>query len=178
MATATERRLDKIERQLTPQQAVLLWMEEAHQYPTLRAYMDALKDAPDTKYPMMWLPERVARAVRSAMKGEKREVITRAERQAVREVAFLFSLQLQLNTRLWADWRAMSLHLAYGACRLRALFPEDDPVEPHLSEVQAHLMGMVSEFLEWQVAVGRIALRYYAGAGVLFPVPRRAAAKI
>jgi hypothetical protein len=169
VSRATDRRLDQLAGQLTPQQAVLLWMAEAHPYQTLSAYVDSLKDAPDTKYPMMWLPERVTQAVRSAMKGEKPEVIRRAERWAVREVAFLFSLQLQVNTRLWGEWRAMSLHLAYGACRLRALFREDNPVEPHLSEVRAHLEQMVVEFLEWEVAVGKIAVRYYAGANLLFP---------
>jgi hypothetical protein len=144
-------------------------MGDAHQYPTLVAYMDALKDAPVTKYPMMHLPQQVAQAVRSAMKGEKPEAARRAERTAVREVAFLFYLQLQENTRLWGDWRAMCLHLAYVVCKLCGLFQEDEPREADLSEARAHVEAMIGEFLQWDLAIGKVAGRYYAGASLLLP---------
>jgi hypothetical protein len=170
MSRAGDRRLEKIAQALSPQEAVLLWMAEARQYPTVAAYMDSLKDAPDTKYPMMRLPDQVAQAVRTARKGEKSEVITRAERKAVREVAFLFYLQLQLNTRLWADWRALCLHLAYVASELRHLCADDDePSEAELGRVRQHAIDAVLEFLQWDIAIGKIAARYYGGASPLFP---------
>jgi hypothetical protein len=169
MSGASDRRLDKIQGQLTPQQAVLLWMQEAHQYPTISAYMDSLKDAPDTKYPMMCLPDRVAQMVRAARKGEKPEVIKRAERQAVREAAFLFYLQLQVNTRLWADWRAMCLHLAYVASELGHRCADDDAPEGELGRVRQHALDTVLEFLQWDIAIHKIAGRYYGGASPLFP---------
>jgi hypothetical protein len=170
MSSTTDKRLDKIAGQLTPQQAVLLWMQEAHQYPTVAAYMDALKDAPVTKYPMMRLPDQVTQAVRTARKGEKPEVITRAVRQAMREVAFLFSSQLQVNTRLWADWRAMCLHLAYVASDLGHLCADDDePPEAELGRVRQHAIDAVLEFLQWDIAIHKIAGRYYGGASLLFP---------
>jgi hypothetical protein len=165
----TDRRLDKITGQLTPQQAVLLWMQEAHQHQTISGYMDSLQDAPDTKYPMMWLPRQVRQAVHTAMKGEKPDVILRAERKAVREVAFLFYLQLQVNTRLWGDWRAMNLQLAYVASKLGALFQEEEPSEQDLEKAHEHTAKAVLEFLEWDVAVRKIAERYYAGTSPLFP---------
>jgi hypothetical protein len=169
MSGATDRRLDKIAGQLTPRQAILLWMAEAHQYPTLAAYMDSLKDAPDTKYPMMRLPDQVAPAVRSAMKGEKPEVIKRAERKAVREVAFLFYLQLQVNLRLWGDWRAMCLHLAYVASELGHRCADDDPTAADLARVRQHAIDVVLELLQWDIAIRKIAARYYGGASPLFP---------
>jgi hypothetical protein len=167
--TTSKRRLDKVEDSLSPTEAVLRWMSEAHQYPTVPAYMDSLKDAPDTTYPMMWLPERVAQAVRAARKGEKPEVINRAERQAVRDVAFLFYLQLQLNTRLWADWRAMCLQLAYTASELRHLGADDDPRAADLADVRQHAGDTLREFLQWEIAIRKIADRYYAGMSPLFP---------
>jgi hypothetical protein len=169
MTSANDRRLDKIAGQLTPQQAVLLWMQEAHQHPTIPAYMDSLHDAPDTKYPMMWLPDQVAQAVRTAMKGEKPDAIKRAERTAVREVAFLFYLQLQVNTRLWGDWRAMCLQLAYVASELKGLFQEEEPDAEDLEKAREHAAKAMLEFLEWEVAVTKIAERYYAGTSPLFP---------
>jgi hypothetical protein len=167
--TTSKRRLDKVEDSLSPTEAVLRWMGAAHQYRTISAYMDALKDAPDTRYPMMWLPERAAQTVRSARKGERPEVITRAERRAVREVAFLFYLQLQVNTWLWADWRAMCLQLAYVACKLTGLFQEDEPSESDLREARANAEQVISEFLQWAIAIRKIGDRYYAGTSPLFP---------
>jgi hypothetical protein len=167
--TASQRRLAHLEAALSPREAVLLWMSVAHQYPTVPAYMDSLKDAPDTRYPMMWLPEQVAQAVRTAMKGAKPEAITRAARTAVREVAFLFYLQLQLNTRLWGDWRAMCLHLAYVASEMGHCCADDAPTEADLARIRQHAIDTVLEFLQWDLAVGKIAARYYAGMSPLFP---------
>jgi hypothetical protein len=167
--TTGGRRLDKLEGSLSPSEAVLLWMVEAHQYPTVSAYMDSLKDAPDTRYPMMHLPEQVAQAVRTARKGEKPEVIRRAERTAVREVAFLFYLQLQVNTRLWGDWRAMCLHLAYTASELRHRCTDDNPSVADLTDARQRAGDTLSEFLQWEIAIRKIAARYYAGMSPLFP---------
>jgi hypothetical protein len=169
MSSTGYRRLEKIAQALSPQQAVLLWMAEAHQYPTLAAYMDALKDAPITQYPMMHLPDQVEQAVRTARKGAKPEVITRAVRQAVREVAFLFYLQLQVNTRLWGDWRAMCLHLAYVASEMGHCCADDAPTEADLARVRQHAIDVVLEFLQWDIAIGKLADRYYGGASPLFP---------
>jgi hypothetical protein len=169
MGKAEQRRLDQMAQALSPREAVLLWMQEAHQYATVPAYMDALKDAPDTTNPMMWLPDRVARAVRSTMKAEKPEVIKRAERQAVREVAFLFYLQLQVNTRLWADWRALCLHLAYVASELGRRCADDDATEADLAKVREHAIDIVLEFLQWDIAIRKLAARYFTGLSPLFP---------
>jgi hypothetical protein len=167
--TTSKRRLDQLEGALSPTEVVLRWMHEAHQYPTVPAYMDALRDASDTQYPMMHLPQHVEQAVRAAMKGAKPEVITRAVRQAVREVVFLFSLQLQVNTRLWADWRAMCLHLAYVACKLGGLCHEEDPTDADLAEAREHAEQAIGELLQWNIAIKKIADRYYAGGSPLFP---------
>jgi hypothetical protein len=169
MSSTTDRRLDRIAGQLTPQQAVLLWMQEAHEYGTIRAYLDALRDAPDTTYPMTRLPERVVQAVRTRMKGTRPEVVRRAAGTAVRQVAFLFSLQLQVTTQLWGEWRAMSFQLASVGRRLSRPFPEEHPSEQELAESREPARRMLQEYLAWDTAIAMIAARYYAGASPLFP---------
>jgi hypothetical protein len=118
---------------------------------------------------MMYLPRQVEQAVRGAMKGQKPEVVRRAERQAVREVAFLFYLQFEINSRLWGEWRAMCLQLAYVASQLKGLFQEDEPRVEDLAEAREHAERAIREFLEWEVAVRKIAARYYAGTSPHFP---------
>jgi hypothetical protein len=84
-------------------------------------------------------------------------------------VAFLFYLQLQVNTRLWADWRAMCLHLAYVASELGHLCADDDSPEAELGRVRQHALDTVLEFFQWDIAIRKIAARYYGGASPLFP---------
>ena len=43
-------RLDKLEGALTPKQAFLLWMEEAHQHQTIEDYARSIKGGPDSAW--------------------------------------------------------------------------------------------------------------------------------
>ena len=76
-----QRRLARIAVSLTPQQAVLAWLEEARQHPTMADYSASLVGQPDLAFPLHGIPHRVAEAVRSAMKGERPEVIQQTVRQ-------------------------------------------------------------------------------------------------
>jgi hypothetical protein len=97
--------LDKIEVSLTPKQAILLWMEEAHQYDTMEQYARSLKPGPESAWPLAILPEKVATAVEQAMKGRPKQDIARRARQAIRDVLFLFHLHQQLNRRFMEEDR-------------------------------------------------------------------------
>jgi hypothetical protein len=59
MSATGRRRIDKIAGSLTPRQAVLLWLEEAAQSASLREYVLAIKDGPDSAFPMFRLPDQV-----------------------------------------------------------------------------------------------------------------------
>jgi len=50
--SGSEHRLDRVEALLTPRQAVLLWRKEAQSFGTLQAYVDSLRWAPDSAYPL------------------------------------------------------------------------------------------------------------------------------
>src|SRR5687767_2203002 len=125
MASGIDRRLDKVTEGLSPQQAVLLWLNEVHQYGNIVAYLFAMKDAPTEHYPLYRLPQQMKQAVRVAKKAEKPEFIGRAERGAVREVVFLYALVQQCNLRLWNEWRAMCLQLAFVTITLKGLVQDD-----------------------------------------------------
>ena len=45
-------RLDKVETSLTPAQAVLLWMQEAHAFGSMRAYAEWVVEQPAASYPL------------------------------------------------------------------------------------------------------------------------------
>jgi hypothetical protein len=90
--TSSRRRLDKLQVSLTPKQAVLLWMEEAHQYDTIEQYCLSLNPFPKANLPLARLPDQVIKAVEQVMKGQPKEAVARVVRQAVRDVVFLFHL--------------------------------------------------------------------------------------
>ena len=46
MAGSLETRLDRVEQGLTPQQAIVLWLEETHQHGSLLAFVAWLKEQP------------------------------------------------------------------------------------------------------------------------------------
>jgi hypothetical protein len=102
---SSKRRLDKLEVSLTPKQAILLWMEEAHQYDTMEQYARSLKPGPDSSWPLAILPEKVASAVEQAMKGRSKQEIARVARQAIRDVLFLFHLHQRVNQKFMEEDR-------------------------------------------------------------------------
>jgi hypothetical protein len=103
--TSSKRRLDKLEVSLTPKQAILLWMEEAHQYDTMEQYVRSLKPGPDSAWPLAELPDKVSKAVEQAMKGRPRQEVARVARQAIRDVLFLFHLHQQVNQKFMEEDR-------------------------------------------------------------------------
>ncbi len=94
------RRLDKLESNLTPKQAMLHWMAEAHQFGSLEEYAAHMKTQPDNAWPLRRLGDQMRAAVEQAMKGRPREEINRAQRKADLDVVFLFFLHQQANSRL------------------------------------------------------------------------------
>jgi hypothetical protein len=168
VSTTTERRVDTIAASLTPQAAFLVWLAEAHQHPTMSAHATALKDAPDTSFPLYRLPDEVEHAVRGSMKGEKSEVTHRAERRAVKDVVLLYYLHSETNIRLMADWRAICLQVALAASHLGHLFRVDVP-DPKDLALGRQLTGMgLAELLEWDAAVRTLAARYFGGQTPLY----------
>jgi len=120
-----EQRLDRVESSLTPKQAVILWMQEAHQFPSLDDYVKSLAGKPESAFPLWRLPEQVEGAARDAMKGQAKPVVEAAVRGAVRDVVFLFFLHQQLNRKAMEEQRAWILLLVVLAERLHGMIREE-----------------------------------------------------
>ena len=98
MATAAAR-LAAIEAGLTPTQLVVRWLDEAHAYGSLDAYVPSLLDGPDEDFPL-------DRLLREAKATRRRPTSTnrRADPDAplwkvLLETAFRFELVLRIKSR-------------------------------------------------------------------------------
>jgi hypothetical protein len=89
--TSTARLAARIETSLTPRQAVLLWLEEAHQHRSVTAHIRELKTQADDAYPIVRLPRQVREATKQALRDQKRDLVGRKVRVAERDVVFLFT---------------------------------------------------------------------------------------
>ena len=118
------RRLDKLESHLTPRQAVLLWMAEAHQFQTLEEYACHMKTQPDNAWPLHRLGGQMTASVEQALKGKPREEINRAMGRADLDVLFLFFLHRQANSRVAEKDRYFATYSLMLAQQLSALMRE------------------------------------------------------
>ena len=99
--TSSRRRLKSLEGHLTPKQAVLLWMADAHhQFETMEQYLHHLQGGPYSAWPLRRLGNQMTESVGQALKGKAKDVIHRALRMADLDVLFLYYLLIQVNGRL------------------------------------------------------------------------------
>jgi hypothetical protein len=180
--TNNSRRLDKLQLSLTPKQAILFWMEEAHQYDTMDQYVRALKDGPDSSWPMATLPQQVAGAVEQALTGRPRKEISRGVRQAIRDVLFLFHLHQQVNGKLMEEQKAFLYRLRWlraelGRLRYQKLVSQASPPgirtrvprSQDLTRWQEEAELFLEELHGLRLAVMTISKRYFDGHDLLFP---------
>ena len=91
-----KRRVAKLESVLTPKQTFLLWLQDAHGFNDIEAYVRHLKSQPDSAWPIDKLTTQVEEAVKQTLKGRPREEIDKAVRQAYKDVLFLFFLHQRI----------------------------------------------------------------------------------
>ncbi len=116
-----KRRLKRVEGRLTPAQAAVLWMEEAHRFPSMAGYVRSLADGPIAAHPLTRLAGQVEAATREAMKGRDRDDIDAAVRKAERDVAFLYHLHQQSNLHVMDALEPWRYRLLWLGERLRGL---------------------------------------------------------
>lgn len=100
-----DKRMEKIETNLTPQQFALVWLKDANRYPNLEEYLKYLKNQPEEMRPVRRITDQVAEATQEAMKGFPKETIQRAIRKAQKDVLFLIKLHHQLNYHFLTEER-------------------------------------------------------------------------
>jgi len=110
--TLAKRASDVEEKNLSPKEAVILWMQEAHQFDSLVSYGCWLAEQPLSTYPLMRIPKQVAAAVRAQNKGVPQAQLQHKIHRAQKDALFLFHVQEQLNERVLLEDETRHLKLA------------------------------------------------------------------
>ncbi len=124
------RRIEELEdRGLSPREAVMLWMREAHAFGSTEKYARWLLDQPDEAYPLIRMPAQVVGAVRARNKGQRDELLRDEFYQVQRDVLFLYFLHKQAEMRAAGDHEAICLRVIILLKEIRALINEKRDVE-------------------------------------------------
>jgi hypothetical protein len=194
----TSKRLEDLEDNLTPQEAIILWMREVHAFASYSGYCDWLLDQPEETFPLIRLPRQVVAAVRNRHKGMPDQAIRDELFQVQKEVVFLYFIHKEMNLRLYLDDEVLRVRAALLAQMLRVLMLEkwarDDlrlerldlvgtkssrptPVERRASErlrvetaqFTDALEAFLARLLIFKDAAEFLSKRYFAGQDLLFP---------
>jgi hypothetical protein len=171
-----ERRLDKVEAGLTPTQRVLAWLDEAHAWGTLSAYVDSLLDRSPDEFPINRLATDAAAATRAALWGKPPETVATAVRKTVLATVFRFHLVLRINVvahetidRETLIYVAMAGQLALLGRDDRPERLTDDGYLGRLAQCRDLTMSRVDQWLALQQARSMAEERYLAGRSAVFP---------
>ena len=182
MTSAADRRLAKLESALSPREAVLAWLVEAQQFPSLVDHARSIAELPVEAAPLSVIGQRVETSVRASMKGQPFEAIREAVRRAIGDGAFLFSLVMQINGQALEianveGLRASAVFFWMG-CLLGG--PRADDLPP--AEKKVYLQERGAAWASWRTVVDRLSLdvrvenearaslerKYFGGRDVFF----------
>jgi hypothetical protein len=125
----SQKQIARLEGCLTPQQAVIVWLEEVAQCRNLSEFVDHLRNQPEGARPHARLPEQLRASIEQAMKGQRKETVEAEVRRAVRDAAFLLYLHRYANIQVTEPLRAWGLQLGLLRERLFRLAMERDKRE-------------------------------------------------
>ena len=180
-----KRRAKKLDSNLTPKQAVLLWMQEVHAFTGFKEYFFHLKKQPHTYSPVSRLINQVAEGVKQTLKGRPQEEIDQAVRQAYRDVLFLYYLQQQVNGKVVSEernnWSQALLLLTKVGSMLRgqslldhsrkSLVADEQAAEQFRQQVEHWkelALRSLPEIHTLRKAIDSINERYFESQGILF----------
>jgi hypothetical protein len=174
-------RVDKLEGALSPAEATILWLHEAHAFVTLEAYGAWLATQDVSAAPLERVPDLARRGALELLKGQPREVILTGSRQTRRDALFLVELVLLVNTEARETLRTEGLRFAAFHWMLRAFLAE---LNARLESAGSRRAGSRLEDLAELGGAIRMVLvrlrvegeartelerRYLGGQSVLFP---------
>ena len=174
-------RLARLETATTPRDAVLAWVAEAHEYPTLPEYIAAVRDVEPEDWPLARLARGIETAVRARVNGPEQEV-WQAVRSAVGDALFLVELVLEANLAArevrdvaglrWALLTKWSGMLAAEAELARVTRHGDaDHATGEAQDWRDTLAVTLTELYSEEFARASLERRYLAGRSMLFPAP-------
>ena len=179
-----KQRLDKAEGCLTHKQAVILWLQETHEFQSLVEYVKFMCTQPDSMMPLRRLPERADRTVKEAMRGQPKHTVEAAIRRAILDIAFLVHLHHQVNIKVLSEQRAWGLayyllieklHRIIAAntyqniLRKRQYEIDEANREEEIQTWKALTAQFLIEIYGFQQAFFSISKHYFDGHQVLYP---------
>ena len=152
---------------MSPTQLFVRYIEDVHQFHSLRDYAVSLKGKPDGAYPLVRLPAQMRAAVRQEMKGQAQDAIHHAADRGERDVIFLFHLFINANGNVLLERRANWLQALLLSQTLHATAEGEAPRfgRQPWEEVGADFLLQV--YAE-AGAVKYLANRYFGGRSPLF----------
>ena len=196
------KRIDHVEEHhLTPREAVICWMREAHQFGSMESYIRWLADQPENLYPLMRMPAQVVGTVRARHRGVPDHKLRGEFNRVQKDVLFLYHLHSQANNRALLDHEAIQLRVIILIKEIRALstdkhglnqmrlarvslegkkHPRPGRVEQNTKALfQAHADSWLPEaekvrtrILVFLTAAQMLSRRYLAGEDILYPATR------
>jgi hypothetical protein len=170
------RRLDALETSLTPTGRVIAWLEEAHAYRSLSAYVDYVLDQPAEAFPINRLTREAAAAARAEVGRKPSDLVDAAVRKALRATVLRFELVLRINVVAHEMIEREVLLYAAFAATVGMLVSDDrqerisDPAyRRHLGQARDLTAQRVDELLAAAEARSIVETRYMAGRVALFP---------
>jgi hypothetical protein len=179
MTSAAARRVAKVEGALQPREAVLAWLADAQQFPTIEDQARSIADLPVEAAPLSVITAQVVAAVRAERKGQPRDDVERAVHRAQGDAVFLFCLVVVLNGQALEVAKVEGLRAAAVFYWMGALL--GGPHDPPESEEDAREQR--DAWRSWRTVVDRLVAdvrvetearaelerRYLGGHAVLFP---------
>jgi hypothetical protein len=147
-----ERRLAKLEGALSPKAATLLWLEEAHQFGSLPAYVDWLIDQPISAAPLERVPAQARAAAVGAMRGQPRESVREAAHQTVRDAVFLVELVLKLTVAAEETIRVEGLRHVALFWEMRAISADAELARRSRSRAGRSASSLAERWQAWCTA--------------------------
>jgi hypothetical protein len=166
--SGADRRLAKVEGALTPQQAILAYLDEVAAAPSFVLHQLADADRPLTGA-LVRLTQQVERATRQAHVKAPKEEIEQYAREAVRDVVFLHALIMDVNERILGEARLRDFQLLAINHELRAPLTALEGGLHRSLLTAAHVAPLVIECYASAQAVTVVATRYFAGREIRFP---------
>ena len=171
-----ERRLAALEAALSPTELVVRWLDEAHGYGGIEAYVRSMLDDPAVVPPADQLARAAASGARASLRAKGSEVIGKAVDTAIREAIFRFELVLRINTvsHELID-RQMLLDGVFSAQLAMLATAGQDAGRRDMADLRrfAQLRQLIIGRLDELEAAGQARLtveeRYLAGHPALFP---------
>jgi hypothetical protein len=174
VAKPTATRLAELEATLTPTQLVVRWLDEAHAFGGLEAYVAALLEEPVEQLPQNRLLREAVAGVRGSTPPKRGEELNAAIRTVLRETSFRFQLVMALDTsahelvsRSVLIYAALSAHFG--------LLMVHEPAADRANEARRFTQCLemadhqVLELMAAAEARSRLEARYLGGHPALFP---------